>query len=192
MVPLLTIHPDPEGHPAEILRLALCSSDVLYKGQTYIAFNFDLEPIFDRNTGELQQLKLSVSNVNGMLQGYAEEYGGLVGAKIEFQVVTTTDLDGDPLEFYEFEVIAAQANAQTVDLTLGAPSPLRKKFPKHVYRKDHCMWRYESVQCGYAGALADCDHTLSGENGCIVHANALRFGAFPSIDSSGIFTASPV
>lgn len=192
---LLTIYPDPEGHPDEVLRLALSPDDVVYPktgGETYIAFSFDVEPIFEKNTGELQQLRLSVCNVNRLMQGYAEQYGGAVGANIEFRVVSTLDMDGDPLEFYQFSGIGAQSNAYTVDITIGADSPLRKKFPRFNYRRDYCMWRYKGVQCGYAGAMDSCDHSLSGANGCVAHNNATRFGAFPDIDSTGIYTVSSV
>lgn len=192
MLCLLTIYPDPEKHPGEVLRLALSPDDVVYKGDTYLAFSFDLDPIYDTNTGELQDLKLSVCNINRMVQGYAEQYGGAVGARIEFRVVTTADMDGDPLEYYEYEGIAAEANALTVNITLGADSPLRKKFPRHCYRKDYCIWRYKGPQCKYAGVLADCDHTLSGNNGCTVHQNSTNFLGFPGIDSAGIYTASPI
>ena len=38
--------------------------------------------------------------------------------------------------------------------------------------------------------LSNCDGTYSGPNGCITHANATRFGAFPGIGTNGIVLAA--
>jgi hypothetical protein len=38
--------------------------------------------------------------------------------------------------------------------------------------------RYKGAQCGYAGALASCDGTFNGPNGCVAHANQARYGGF--------------
>jgi phage-related protein len=196
MLILLRVHPNPNDS-AETLYLALNSEDVVYPktgGQTYLAFNFDLEDIYDDSTGALKELRLTVCNVGRMLQSYLEDYAGAVGATVEIVVISMMDQDGDPLQQFEFSIVGTQADAQVVTFTLGADSPLRRKFPKHVYRKDYCMWitagGYKGPNCKYAGALPTCDGTLNGANGCKAHGNTLNFGAFPMIDTKGIWTSS--
>jgi phage-related protein len=82
--------------------------------------------------------------------------------------------------------------AEVVTFTLSAPSPMRQLFPKYLYRADFCMYvsNYKGPQCRYAGALANCDGTYSGANGCVVHDNAGRFGAFPGIGTNGMVLAA--
>jgi hypothetical protein len=80
---------------------------------------------------------------------------------------------------------------------------LRRAFPNGQYVKGHCMWRFNTpamqavadpagAQCGYIGALATCDLTLNGANGCRFHNNEQRMGACPGIDSVGFRAASVV
>ena len=49
---------------------------------------------------------------------------------------------------------------------------------------------YKGAQCGYAGSLTNCDGTYNGPNGCLVHDNGTRFGAFPGIGTNGIVLAA--
>jgi len=68
----------------------------------------------------------------------------------------------------------------------------RALFPKFLYRANFCMYvsHYKSIWCGYTGALTNCDGTYNGANGCQVHNNAGRFGAFPGIGTNGTVLAA--
>lgn len=186
---LLTAYPDKDD-PSVILRLVREPFDVVYKGDTYIAFNFDFDPITDGSSGELTSLTLRVCNVNRLIHSYLEQYDGGVGARVELRVVSAQDLAGDPSIFMQWEITEASADSQWATLTLGADNPMRQAFPRFVYLKDYCMWRYKGTECLYSGGLATCDHTLGGANGCRVHNNSARFGGFPGIDSAGFRVAS--
>lgn len=197
---LLTVYPDPKNNPDVVLRLAREPQDVVYQGNTYIAFNFDFDPITDASTGELTTLTLRVCNVNRLIHSYLEQYDGGIGARVELRVVSAQDMTGDPSILMQFEITEATADSNWATLTLGADNPMRQIFPRFVYLKDFCMWRYNTpamqaasdpkgAQCGYIGALATCNKTLTD---CRAHANSGRFGGFPGIDSQGFRVASIV
>jgi len=198
---LLTIIPDPVGHPDTILRLARENEDVTYKGDEYIAFNFDFDPIQDKSSGQLSSISMRVCNINRAIHYYLEQYEGGIGAKVELRVVSAEAMVDDPSVFMEFEIVEASADSQWATFSLGADNPMRKTFPKFIYLKDYCIWKYNTpamqgvsdptgLQCGYLGPIGTCSKTLEGSNGCRAHNNSSRFGAFPFIDSTGFRAAS--
>jgi lambda family phage minor tail protein L len=199
---LLDIYPN-KADLSVVLRLARNTDDVIWQGNTYVAFNFDIQSIEENSNGQLPNVTIQVSNVNRAVQGQLEPYSGGIGATVVLTVVQSADLAGDPVQQFTWTILEAFAPDQWVTFTLGAPNPLRRAFPNGQYVKDHCMWRYNTPalqavadpagsQCGYLGAIATCDLTLNGPNGCRFHANQERFGGFPGIDSAGFRAASVV
>ena len=179
------------------VRLARNTDPVVYDAgdgngpQTYAAFNFDLS--VERNSGnQLPSITLKASNVLGLLEGYLEEYAGAVGAMANIYVVNTAHPAGEPNIAISTTILQSSPNDQTVNFTLGAPKPQMQLFPRYLYRADFCIWvtTYKGKWCGYTGALANCDGTYSGPNGCVVHNNGQRFGAFPGIGTNGASIAS--
>ena len=156
--------------------------------QTYQPFNFDLS-VDDPGGNQLPTISLKASNVQRILQGIIEQYAGAVA---NLYVYNTAHPAGEPDLAITTMVMRTVAVAEIVTFTLSAPSPMRQLFPKFLYRANFCMWvsNYKGAQCGYTGPITNCDGTFNGTNGCIVHANAARFGAFPGIGTNGIVLAS--
>ncbi len=199
---LLDIYPD-RTNPATVLRVVRNTDDVIWQGNTYVAFSFEIESIDEQSNGQLPNVTIRVSNVSRTVQGQLELYSGGIGAKVVLTVVQAADLAGDPVQQFTWTIIEASADENWVTFTLGAPSPLLRSFPQGQFIRDHCRWRYNTPamqavadpageQCGYVGALATCDLTLNGANGCRVHANQARFGGEPGIDAQGFRAASVV
>jgi lambda family phage minor tail protein L len=162
--------------------------------QTYQAFNFEVGVIEKQATGQLPSVQLRVSNVNRMVQGILEQYLGAVGATVSLYAVNMAHGAGEADLALQFTVLQSVADAKFVTFTLGAISPLRQLFPRFLYRADFCMWviNYKGPQCGYTGPIPSCDGTLNGSNGCTVHNNSVRFGAFPGIGTNGGLIASQI
>ena len=199
---LLTIYPNAgAGDFTTVLRLAREPQDVVYQGNTYVAFSFEFDAIWDKSSGELQSIRLTVGNVNRMMQGYLNQYAGGAGAKVEIWVVSDQDLAGPPAQNYVFQVTSSSADAQWVTLTLGATNPMLRPFTRFYYTANYCFWIYNDptlqaaadprgAPCGYTGALATCAHTLTD---CKTHGNSLRFGGFPGLNAvTGFAAAAPV
>lgn len=159
--------------------------------QEYTPFNFELTTD-QSSTAQLPTILIRASNVMRILQGYIEQFGGLAGATANIYVYNTANPSGEPDLAITSTVMKTDCTAEVVTLSCSAPSPMRTLFPKFLYRASFCMWvsQYKGKQCGYTGALANCDGTYAGANGCLVHDNGIRFGAFPGIGTNGISLAA--
>lgn len=159
--------------------------------QEYAPFSFELT-VEEGSTGQLPTILIRASNVLRILQCYLEQFGGLAGAVANLYVYNTANPSGEPDLAITSSVLKTDCTAHLVSLSCSATSPMRALFPRFLYRASFCMWvsRYKGKQCGYAGALNNCDGTYSGPNGCVAHSNATRFGAFPGIGTNGIALAA--
>lgn len=159
--------------------------------QTYQPFSFELD-IQQPGGNQLPTIHLHASNVLGLLQSLIEAYAGLAGATCNLYVMNTAQPAGEPAAAFSTTVISSSSTAEIVTFSLSGPSPMRQLFPLFLYRGDVCMWvtKYKGKQCGYKGALTSCDGTYAGANGCTLHDNTIRYGAFPGIGTNGIVIAS--
>ena len=159
--------------------------------QTYQPFAFSLQYEEGVN-GQLPTLTLAASNTMRILQGMIEQYAGLVGATANIYVYNTAHPAGEPDLALNTEILSSSSTASSVTFECGASSPLRKLFPKFLYRANFCIWvsSYKGRWCGYTGTIPNCDGTYDGANGCLVHGNGTRFGAFPGVGTNGIALAA--
>ena len=176
--------------------------------QVYQPFSFEVGDLKISTDGSVPDLEIRASNVMRTLQGVIEQYAGVVGANLYLYAVNAANPAGEPDLALAFTVKQTTSDAKQVTLKLGASSPLRRLFPVFLYRPNYCNWQYNSpalqaataagtplpdppgAQCGYLGPMTTCTHTLDGPAGCQAHANVLRFGGFPGIDTNGISVAS--
>ncbi|MEK6531253.1 MAG: hypothetical protein AABZ23_02025 [Deltaproteobacteria bacterium] len=82
-----------------------------------------------------------------------------------------------------FDVLATQADSQWCTFTLGAPNPMRRRFPLHRYIAFHCNWQFKSAECGYPGGDTTCNRNLDA---CRGKSNSKRFGGYPGLGSRSV------
>jgi len=147
-----------------IFRLVRNNEDVTFEGDVYTAFNFQLEASSHGSRGEIPTVALSVSNITQLIEPKLQELDGGVGSTVKITIINSNLLleDYSELEML-FEVLACMSTAQWIIFTLGAPSPLRQRFPLDKYLALHCCWRFETVECSYDRKDVD-DVTLAGGN----------------------------
>ncbi len=196
---LLTVIPDPVNDPGTLLRLVRSPDDVVYQGDTYYAFSFEFDVIWDKSSGELQSVQLQVANVNRVVQGYLNQYNGAAGAEIRIAVVSAEDMSGPPAQLYIFGVQSSSADAIWVTFTLGGANPMMRQFLRYLYLAAQCPWIYNApalqatadprgAACGYWGPLASCNHTYAD---CQNHNNLVRFGGYPAVSTQGFASVGP-
>ena len=196
---LLTVWPDPINLPGTVLRLARSPENLVYRGNTYLAFAFDFDVLWDKSSGELQSLKLTISNINRVVQGYLNQYNGCAGMTVQLDVVSGKDMTGDPAQSYSFGVQSSSSDATWVTLTLGGANPTFRTFLRFLYFPDYCQWIYNDpalqavcdprgAYCGYWGALTTCTHHLAD---CKNHNNVSRFGGYPGVGTQGFLSTTP-
>ncbi len=175
------------------LRIVKNNEDIVYGGNTYTAFPFDIEGTKQSSKGEIPTVKLSVGNVTRVIQAYVEDYSGLVGKTVCLHLVNVGHLTEDYTEFEQyFEILSCSSNENWIIFELGSPNPIRRRFPLHRYLADYCPWAgyfmaaSVAVECGYpvAGSgFTSCDGTLQT---CKARGNSSRFGGFPGLGRGGI------
>ena len=169
------------GALVETLHVVNNTESISFRGFTYDAANFDVQ--LHSESGSQQTVRLSIKDYSKAIQARMQSYGGGIGFTVSLMVVNSAAL-GLPAEIQEvFLVIGAEAANYVCTFTLGAENSISKTFPRRRQNRDFCQWRYKSIECQYAGGLSTCDLTLNGANGCTVHANTIRFAAFPGISS---------
>lgn len=174
---------DEEGALVETIRFCKNPVNIEFptgSGTIYEAANFEIDVSYEAN--EQPRVSFTANDVTGIIRERMEAYGGAVGSDVTVTVVNTDALDQPP-EFQEtFEIIGAKAPPGfKVAFSLGSENPLALRFPRNLQYRDRCPYQYKGARCGYAGAMASCDYTLDGANGCRAHSNIANFGGFPAL-----------
>lgn len=169
---------------ASHIRLARNNVDVPFQSNNYTAFPFDIDSTKSSGQGEIPAVQLRVSNVTRLLQAYVEQHNGGVDYTVTITVVNSAYLAESYAELQmTYDVLACQSDSQWITFTLGAPNPLRRRYPLYRAIANHCNWTYKGRECNYIGALTTCKRTLAD---CRAHVNSARFGGRPGLTSSGL------
>jgi len=173
------------------LRLCLNTEDITWGGHTWAAFPFDLDESKQAADGSIEELAIRVGNSNRAVQTLVEAEDGASGWIVILRVLYSGDLASGVAVLTETrtvknvrctEELVENAVQMWVVFTLGAESLLARRFPRHTYDRQTCMWDFKSTECGYAGAETACNRTLTR---CEALANQDRFLSFPGIPGEG-------
>lgn len=170
---------------ATVLRICNNNEDITFEGNIYSAFSFQMGIVESGVEGSIPAVKLQVSNVTKFLQPYLNDLDGGLESTVKIILVNTDHLaeDYSELEMY-FTVMGCTASPYWVEWTLGMVNPITSRFPQYRYLAKHCPWEFaDGVECGYAGALTTCDHTLSD---CVERENSAFFGGWLGMKSGGL------
>ena len=162
------------------LYFAEYDEDVTFDGQVYTAFPIKHEFISENVQGEIDVLRIRVANVSREIQAYIELHDGFRGKSIKIKIVWADEL-GDAVAFVqdEFFIDKVVSDENVTEFTLSSKfDVLDVELPLRKYSRHFCSWAFKSTECGYSGAEAACDHTLTR---CRELENETRYGAFPSI-----------
>lgn len=169
----------------DTLHLVYNTEDIVWNGNTYTAFPFEMDPMSEDSKGELPALQIRVSNVLQSLQYYINDSGGCVGSTVTLRIVHSKHLDATEPEVEEvWAITKCVSNEQWVTFTLGADYPVTARRPIWRYLKNFCPFEYKGVECGATSALATCDHSLVQ---CRARNNSTRYGGEPAIPQGGLY-----
>lgn len=167
-------------------KLYFCKNteNINFNNNVYQAINFELEPTKELSRGEIPTLTLRVSNVTRILQSYLEDLNGGVGSLVKIIVINTAYLNENYSDFeMEFEILETQSDVYWVTFTLGAPNPMRRRFPLYLYIPDFCIWKFKSRECNYRGEATSCEKNLIS---CRALGNSHRFGGKIGLRQGGL------
>lgn len=169
----------------ETLRLVNNNEDVVFQGNTYIAFAFTISPPAESSKGEIPVVELSVANATQTIQNYIEQYSGGVGSQVILYIVNAGNLDEDYAELTtKLTIVGCKASAKWVTFSLSAINPMNKRFPPDQYISQHCRFAFKvDPRCGYIGTASTCNKTLDN---CKELDNQRRFGGHPALNPRGL------
>lgn len=173
---LILIQMDVDGID-EPIRLVRNNEDITWNGQLWQRFPIDFDKISEDGK-EIPSVALKMSNVQGMIQAYVQQYKGFCDCPVKLMIVHASHLD-NPIPELEFDFVITQTkyDEQWVSFTIGASEDHKFRFPFWRYYTNFCPYHYKDIQCGYAGSADPCDGTL---NSCRI---PVRFGGEPGIQS---------
>lgn len=169
------------GTYVETLYLVNNPEDIVYNGNTYIAFPFELDVKME--AGQEPNVTVTIEDITGAVKQRMNDYGGGVGFEVRIMAISTVDLTLPPEIVETFSVRDSSVEDYSVKWVLSSEMHLLVNFPPRRQLRDRCPWAYKSIECGYSGGLTSCDYTLQGVNGCSAHFNEINFGGFPSVVS---------
>lgn len=144
-----------------------------FNGRTYSPFPMDRDEEEEGSEGNIPELVLRVSNIDRAVQ--AEIHAGNLRGKVAIKRLINTAIIGTATNKREFRytILSADCTDLVAIFRLGPANPVNREFPGRRYNRNRCGWDYGGSGCGYnttrSGALATCDRTLLGANGCRVH-----------------------
>jgi len=161
---------------------AAYNQDVVFDGVTYTKFPITHDQITENTKGQIDSVKVQVSNVSRLIEYYLQNYD-LRGKKVSIKMVYADALD-DPDCYIEFSnyIDSYTSNVSDVVFTLMSKFDiLELKLPSILWMRDWCQWEFASPavralgrgeECGYAGAETECNRTWQR---CQALGNSRRF-----------------
>lgn len=165
--------------------LANNNEDTTWNGRTWQRFRFESGEFSESDEGETQAVRINVSNISRIVQGYVEQTSnGLIGDIIVYRLIHKDHPTSDAAIENTFTILDCQCNDMWVTFTLGMQNFYLQRFPAHVFSRKICRYEvFKNTACGYSGASTSCNRTFET---CISLSNSSRFGGQPAIPG-GVF-----
>ena len=169
------------------LNLAEWDTDITYDGVTYTKFPIKHDEIGENSQGEIDNFRVTVSNVNRIIQAYLEGYD-LRGKKVTITLVWANQLaDLDANIKFIYYIDNYTATQDTVEFVLSSKYDIIDlTLPNGIYNRNYCRWKFKSTECGYTGAQTTCDKRKATCKTTM--SNIARFGGFPSVPTGRLYT----
>jgi lambda family phage minor tail protein L len=170
-------------------------------GNVYQPFPVTHEGIGVNAMGEIDAIKVKMSNVDQTIMAILVASDGLVGNQVVMTLVFSNWLaDADANISGTYWIDSVESSEQEVIFTLTSKLDLYQvQIPGRIMMRDFCQWEFMCEGCwldvdgtwtspdGFLHPEIACDHTRRGTTGCQYHGNTKRFGGFPGIPMRGVF-----
>lgn len=193
------------------IRLVRNTENIVFKGQTYVAFPFEIDAIPDTSKGSLPTMAITLSNVDRQIQTYIEQdatFGS--GWTVVMSLAHMSQLNGTVLVDqvaeieHEWQSLDITASNESLVINLGMQNPMLVQFPRQKFTGGFCQRDFnDGVGCPYSTqgitprdftfckrTLASCTERFSnGRTNSAGQKIGLPFLAFNGIETRGIYNA---
>jgi lambda family phage minor tail protein L len=181
----------------DAVRVVRDNQNLTWKGQTWVAFPFELDEIGNTSKGEVPQINIRVSNVSRVMESYLQDYDiycktyGYEAISVNIYVVNTKAVianpNCDPEVEHSFILKQPKTDNTWATFVLGAVNIFAKRVPPGRMLKNTCRYVFKDARCNYTGSALVCNKTLAQ---CRIFNNSTRYGGSPGIGSGGIVSAA--
>jgi len=159
------------------------NENITSNGNVFTRYPMRVDGVQQDAKGNLPQVVLKVANAENLLTDDLVDNDGLMGFQVTLQCIFT-NAPNDVVIEEVFEIVDAEEEEGWISFTLGAESPMLKRFPPDLYMRSNCRHKvYRGTHCQYNGPLNGqmCRRTWDD---CVARDNTKRFGGQPGIPYS--------
>jgi phage-related protein len=179
---------------AQPVRIAENTESVSWNGQTWQPSSFDIEPLTEESKGEVPQFLIRVGNQSREMEQVLQDYdaykktNGFSPVTLDLYVVNTKNLaSATPETQHTYELKQTGSDADWAYFTFGANNLWNRRSPLNRILRNKCrVQTFKDADCGYAGATATCDRTISACRAMAGGSNSKRFGGFAGVGNKGV------
>lgn len=176
------------------IRLTNWSESVIFDGETYTAYPFEVSPLKTTSSGTLPGVDITTPVIDGYMLGLLEVYDSFIDCPIQIITVFAEYLDDPSLKIVQVYTIE-EVNAKVDDELEMQCVPLLFSnclVPRRGMFRGTCQWRYRGEGCWLWNATTEsweapagfvnegiwCTKTIEA---CRLHGNYARFSGAPAI-----------
>lgn len=170
------------------LNLAEWDTDITYDGVVYTKFPIKHDDIPENSQGEIDTFRVTVSNVNRVIEGYLETPLDLRGKKVTITLVYANQLADDEANIkFIFYIDNYTATQDIVEFVLSSKYDIQDiNLPLGKFNRNYCRYKiFKGIECAYAGAQTLCDRRKTTCKNTMI--NIARYGGQPSVPSTKIY-----
>jgi phage-related protein len=173
----------------ETIRVVQNNEDIIWNGETWQKFPFDVGEISDTSNLEVSTFAITVSNVYNQIGQYIRQYdiwlkqNPYQPIEATLYIVNSKDLaNTNPVVAYNL-TLASPTIATKIVFTFSSIDVYSGQIPKSRMMRNACRFKFKNSLCGYIGEENSCNGTLKR---CIELGNSPRFGGSPTIGNIGV------
>jgi len=145
-------------------------------GQTYYRYPINHSAVSENREGQVDQVTISVANVDRVLGSQMEEYGGFRGRKINIKTVFANQLDDEDAYIQEkYMIDSGSVGEDACQLVCTSRMDVMEVVIPRCRFLNMCRWQFKSTECGYVGEETTCNKSFAR---CRELENQERFGGF--------------
>lgn len=145
-----------------MFRLVRYPKQITFLGKTWYPFAFQISALTAGEGGDLPSVTITVEDPTQEVRPWLHVAGAFRGKTVKLYWVHWSTLASGSHVPYEFQVVSAEADGDSIDIELRWPNFFDEAFPHDHFNRGRCRWLQGSVECGDFRKQVDCGRTRAG------------------------------
>ena len=163
------------------LKFTTLSEDFTFNSSVYTSAAVKQSEITRSSDGSVNDVTLSVGNVDGVMQYYYEQYN-LSGKPVRIRQLFA---GAQSYREYMYIIKSATSNDTQIEIVCGKGFDVFLcQVPRRTVLRNFCKWQFKSSDCAYSGADVVCSKHFTD---CRRKGNTANFGGFPAVIANKVY-----